>query len=139
MLLLLITCRKDQEIYIPEPKLEVSPLEGNTTTIFKISSLNDDIPDYIKLFSRWDFEGDSIWDTDYTNSNIQDFRYFIPGTYHPKIQVLTSGGISSITETELVIIQGFSPPKPDFLITPETGNFRTFFKVDASTTRDDED
>ena len=139
MLILLITCRKEQELFIPEAKLEVSPLEGNTTTIFKISSLTDDIPGHIKLFCRWDFEGDSIWDTDYTNSNIQDFRYFIPGTYHPKIQVLTSGGISSTTETEVVINQGFSPPKPNFHVTPETGNFRTYFTLDASTTSDDED
>ncbi len=139
MLLVLITCRKDQELYIPEAKLEVSPLEGNTTTIFKISSLTDDIPGHIKLFNRWDFQGDSIWDTDYTNSSFQNFRYYKPGTYYPRVQVLTSGGLSSSVKTELVIIQGFSPPKPDFLISPETGNFRTYFTLDASTTSDDED
>ena len=88
--LLIIGCQKDQELFIPEVKLDVFPLEGNTTTIFKISSVYENIPSQIKLFNRWDFQGDSIWDTDYTNSNIKNFRYLKPGTYHPRIQVLTS-------------------------------------------------
>lgn len=133
----------NQNKEIPLPPLsaaEISPIKGLTTNTFTLdASTSEAQTSGEKLFYRWDWEGDSIWDAVFSSTPLILHRYLVPGMYHPTLEVLTSSGLTSSIAIEVEVEQGYSPPTAMFTTFPESGNFKTQFTFDASCTKDDED
>jgi len=141
MVLTLITCRKEDSTLAPTIRASLSPSSGNTnqTFIFDLSQSVSNINSGPKLFTRWDWDGDGIWDTPFTRLLIYEHRYYAPGTWKPRIEMTNqSGGIDTLSLI-IPVTRGYSAPKIVFHVTPSEGNILTGFQLDASATRDDED
>lgn len=140
--LILASCDpKEAALYPPEADFYVNPPEGNTTTIFKFntSPTNIEGTQDTMLFFRWDWDSDGVWDTHFSRSRNFDYRFRAKGTYNVTMEASSNGGMRDTISTTINVVQGFSAPRPVLNISPESGNIKTVFTFDASTTADDED
>ncbi len=109
MLIVLMSCDLDKHDNAPEgfdpphASLHIDPGMGDTTTLFTLSASGSYDADHIKqlLEYRWDFNNDSIWDTDYS-----DYPYFIklfeePGKHEVKVEVTDRYGQKSVATRSL--------------------------------------
>ncbi len=127
--------------YQPVAEFIVSPDSGNTTTIFQFdasSALASSLEDN-PLFLRWDWDSDGEWDKMYTSGGNYTHRFFKKGTYTVLLEAATLLGRKDTTRLTIVINQGYSPPHPDFFVSPDSANIFTEFVFDASASKDDED
>jgi len=90
------------DIIPPEPKFSIKPQSANFLTTFKFdpdSTIDEkDLKESLKI--RWDFEGDSIWDTDWHIIASTDHIYKKSGQFKPILEVIDSDSlISRITKT----------------------------------------
>jgi len=138
----LAQCGKDEVAKTPPvASFKLSPEIGVTTTIFQFdatATLATSTTDTM-LFIRWDWDNDDIWDTGFSRSKKFTHRYYKPGSYVPRMEVRTEGGLSDTIESAVQVGRGYSAPHPSFTIAPVSGNLRTEFSFDAGQTRDDED
>ena len=125
----------------PMAAYKLNPTGGLTTTIFsfnasesKATNANDTI-----LFIRWDWNNDGTWDTGFSRSRLFNHRFYIPGSYSPRMEIRNESGLSDTVELNVEVGRGYSAPQPGFTITPASGNLRTEFVFDAGKTHDDED
>ena len=136
---LVLACEK------PVPELPIIntvlyPLEGATTTTFSFDmSATFNHEKNHKIFVRWDWEGDSIFDTPFLKEEEFSHRYFAAGDYSPLVEIKDLSGRTTESQYQINVISGYSSPRAAFKITPETGNTYTPFVLDASMTVDDED
>jgi len=76
---------------------------GNRETNFFFdawgSSDKEDMPSELQV--RWDFNGDGSWDTPFSLEKFIEWRYFDPGTYWPKLQVMDHSGGTDEYEQEI--------------------------------------
>jgi len=142
LVLLLAFCKKEDTFHHP-PKIvfSFSPEKGLTTTVFNFDFSRSiiDKPDQNKMFFRWDWNNDGIWDTPYTNKTQFEHRYLIAGKNLTKVITMDLNGLSDTAQFEIEVGQGYSKPKPHLVITPTYGTPYTQFILDASGTKDDED
>lgn len=133
--------RSDGEGLAPLIAAKVTPEAGKTTQIFKFDlSQSDSRCDRSnKLFVRWDWNGDGIWETPFTRLTLAEHRYYAPGVYLTRAEVTNLDGVSDTAEFRMLVEQGYSPPKAVLAITPSTGHIFTNVLLDASATKDDED
>lgn len=134
-----LSCERSQSL-LPEINPEIVPPQGQTTTIFKfdLSETFGQDPNN-KIFVRWDWEGDSIFDTPFVHESVLTHRYFASGKYNPRAEIKNLSGQSTDSSFHVEVITGYSSPRAAYKITPETGNPYTVFQFDASLTQDDED
>lgn len=133
-------CQKEEKPGIQDLILSVSPKEPQTTDEVAISMFHPDgqvLDD--RVYFRWDWTGDSIWDTPFSIDSVGFHRYFHPDRYGFQVQMIDGEGNSRIIKDTVVVDRGFSAPKAAFTISPEVGNPNTEFIFDASGTYDDED
>lgn len=137
---LITGCEKDDNDFPLDIDFNMNPIEANTcdTILFQVGSVSENT---IKetLFYRWDWNSDSIWDTQFSALSKYQYRYFESGNYTITMQYVDGKGKSRSFSKNLDIAQGFSAPRPKFTISPETGNYFQEFVFDASSTKDDED
>jgi uncharacterized protein (TIGR02145 family) len=88
----------------PKPAFRVLPDSANILAafIFDASSTRDDEDSLENLTFRWDFEGDLIWDTEFTTNPVIEHQYSIPSVYYPRLQVADPSGLSDSTEIRIV-------------------------------------
>lgn len=139
--LVVSTCKKDEVVSKPVIHLTVSPSAGNTTQTFTfdLSHSESKTGKGNKLFSRWDWDGNGIWDTPFTRMLVYEHRYFALGSWKPRVEMLNLDGEADTLSLSIVVAKGYSAPKPIFKITPSKGHIFTSFLLDASATHDDED
>ncbi len=138
--LLVFGCQKGDNIYTPLFDIKVDQTSGLTTDIFSLSiSPQSTSPSDEKLHCRWDWEGDSLFSTKFSNDLQTDHRFLKPGNYKVTCEVLSLSGGKARDTVSITVEQGYSAPKAKFVVLPETGHFRTNFLFDASGTIDDED
>ena len=128
--LLVISCDpKEAAVFPPEAQFFVSPVEGNTTTIFQFSSEATEIDGTLDtmLFFRWDWNNDGVWDTHFSKSKIFDHRFWVKGDYTIVMEASSDGGLRDTISTEISVIQGFSAPHPELFVTPDIGHIQTIF------------
>lgn len=93
----------------PVPVIAIIPKSGNTDTIFTFDASGsydqEDMPG--ELLFRWDFDGDGDWDTEYTHQTSFPNKYAFPGTYHVKLEVMDTDGMTADTVKNLPV-----PPSP---------------------------
>jgi uncharacterized protein (TIGR02145 family) len=130
---------KDHGTTAPVASFKIIPGQGATTDTFRFDAVSTVGGGRSKVYYRWDWNNDGIWDNEYTQIPVTNHRFYQPGQYRPLIGIINSEGLTDTLSVPVMIVQGFSPPHPYFTITPDTGNIRTRFVFDASGTRDDED
>ncbi len=126
----------------PTPIAEVSPLIGNTRTDFTFDASKsydkEDAQAYLQV--RWDFDNDSIWDTEYSTDKISQFRYKDAGTYLASLQVRDRGGMTGDTLVNVIVEEYVNTaPVALFSVDPTSGPPETLFHVDATSSYDYED
>jgi len=98
-----------EKVYInnsaPNASFSIAPSTGNTSTNFSFdaSHCNDQEDPTTSLMVRWDWEGDGIWDTQYSNSKMSTHIYNYPGTFNPKLQVKDTGGLIDEISLQLIV------------------------------------
>ena len=139
-MILLSGCEKEKTQHIPYFKVSADKAEGLTTDIFtfKINPQSTTPPDE-KLHGRWDWEGDSLFNSLFTDDLEVLHRFYKPGNYQVICELLSLSGGKALDTINISVKQGYSAPKASFKVLPETGHFKTIFLFDASETRDDED
>ena len=138
--LLVLGCQKDDNQYVPLFDVEVDRRVGLTTDIFSLSvTPRSTSPSNEKLHCRWDWEGDSTFNTKFSNDLEVDHRFLKPGYYKVICEVLSLSRGKALDTLSFTIQQGYSQPNASFKFKPETGHFRTNFLFDASETFDYED
>ena len=124
----------------PVAAFKLIPENGKTIDTFQFdASLTQSDNLKNKIYYRWDWNRDGIWDEEFTHSPVTRHRYYAKGTYYPKLEVINSGGMTDTISAVVTVEQGYSAPHPSFTVTPESGNMKTHYILDASETKDDED
>ena len=133
--------RNEDPVVKPLIDAAVSPQAGNTTQtfIFNLSGSVSRSNRGNRLFTRWDWDGDGVWDTPLTRLLKYEHRYYVPGTWHPRAEMVNLDGGSDTMGFIIPVERGYSPPRPVIRLYPATGHIYTQFLLDASETRDDED
>ncbi len=139
-LILLAGCKQEGLKHVPYFSISANKVEGLTTDIF-VLTINPEstIPADEKFHGRWDWEGDSVFNTRFTDDMEINHRFYKPGNYHVVCEVLSLSGAKAMDTINIKIEQGYSAPKANFRVLPETGHFKTNFLLDGSLTIDDED
>ena len=140
MITFLFACEKSNWTFPEDVNFKADPSVAKTTDIllFEIipsssSSLNKN------LFYRWDWDGDQVWDTDFSSTMVIKKRFLNSGEHLVYLQYADGKGNTKIVTQKVNITQGFSSPRAEFNISPPSGNFTQEFYFDASNTLDDED
>ncbi|MFH1160128.1 MAG: hypothetical protein V1733_04185, partial [bacterium] len=139
--LLLPSCKKEVQVLSPVIHATLSPQSGNTTHTFNfdLSKSESRTGRGSKVFTRWDWDGDGNWDTPFTRLLVYEHRYYVPGTWKPRLEMTNLEGASDTLSFTIAVARGYSAPKPGLTIVPAKGHIFTRFLLDASATRDDED
>ena len=138
--MLFISCQKEDAQFTPHFSLTANLMKGLTTDIFILNIKPDvQIPQNEKLYGRWDWEGDSIFNTRFNDDLEVQHRFLKPGSYSVLCEVMSLSGDKASDSIKVVVEQGYSAPKAKFTVIPASGNYKTQFTFDASFTADDED
>jgi uncharacterized protein (TIGR02145 family) len=116
----------------------VTPLIGNTSTIFEFDASNssDNVDGIASLEIRWDWENDGVWDTNYSTEKIISHQYSSNGIKTIILEVRNSFGL---TDTSSVSINLSTPPIAIASSIPDSGDTDTVFEFDASSSTDNEE
>jgi PKD repeat protein len=122
----------------PTAAFVVLPIFGTVDTVFDFdaSASSDSETPLAELEVRWDWEGDTVWDTTWTMTKTASHQYSQRGTYTATMEVRDAGDLRDVV-TRTVIV-GSMPPTATFSVTPTIGTVDTVFSFDASASSDDE-
>jgi uncharacterized protein (TIGR02145 family) len=139
--LAIASCTSDEPVPSPAISVSVSPESGNTTQTFTFDLSKSESKNgrSAKVFARWDWEGDGIWDTPFTKILSYTHRYYVPGTWRPKVEMTNMAGVSDTAGLTIQVERGYSAPHALVKVPQSTGHIFTAFLLDGSGTRDDED
>jgi uncharacterized protein (TIGR02145 family) len=89
----------------PVAELIAFPSTGDTTILFEFyaGESEDDRSFNIALQYRWDFEGDGIWDTEYSRESAIAHQFKWPGNYTVAVEVKDIDGFSAIARDSVVV------------------------------------
>lgn len=139
-ILSLYHCQKEDLVYTPDFNIAADKPEGLTTDIFTFNvTAKENVPQNEKIHCRWDWNNDSIFDTQFIDDLEVKHRFYKPGDYTVLCEALSISGRKTSQLISVKISQGYSPPKAIIEVKPETGHFKTNFLLDASGSYDDED
>lgn len=125
----------------PSAFFTIEPDSGDmaTTFVFNAASTSDREDSTSLLKIRWNWNNDSLWDTDYSKTKIVSHRFENHGVKRVLMEVLDSGGLLD-TATNFVYVSVINTaPVASFVINPDSGNTNTDFQFDASSSHDDQD
>ena len=121
-----------------------TPATGDNTTVFSFTATASDDHDLSSAIQvRWDWQGDGVWDTQWSTTKTASHQYHSAGNKTVVIEAMDSGGLTS-TASHVVRVTVPSPPPSnapptvDFAWTPNSGNTSTIFSFNA-TAADDHD
>ena len=123
----------------PVASFTISPASGGSQdTLFHFdASASADSDDAIaNIQCRWDWEGDGIWDVNWTLDKRSSHKFGEPGTKNVILQVRDSWEAIGETSRTLVVAAN---PVASFTIDPTFGPVETVFQCDASASSDAED
>ncbi|MCF7845915.1 MAG: PKD domain-containing protein [Candidatus Peribacteraceae bacterium] len=90
-----------------------------------------------KLQTRWDFDGDGIFDTTFSTEKTAVYKFTSTGTKYPLLQVRDElGGLATVT-SQIEIVAN-TAPRAGLTVTPTADTPGSYFRFDASATRDDQ-
>jgi PKD repeat protein len=123
----------------PVARFNVTPISCNITTLllFNASTSSDPEEPASNLSYRWDFDGNGVFETSWSNESTIQHQYSASGQFAPVLQVRNSKGYvgwvaGSVSVSDL-------PPVASFAVDPPTGLQTQLFAFDASSSTDLED
>ncbi|MCX6226259.1 MAG: PKD domain-containing protein [Bacteroidia bacterium] len=142
-----LTARKTSSVEValstsaPIASFTVTPESGRISDFFIFNAYGcydaEDNIDQLKI--RWDFDGDSVWDTNWSTNKIEIHIFKEEGNYKAKLEVLDTQGLTGST-TKIISVAGANiKPTAIFTVDPESGTTETRFSFDASGSTDPED
>ncbi len=137
---LLNSCKPEPNT-APKAAFTISPSFGtvDTTFTFDASGVNDLEDPAADLQVRWDWESDSIFDTDFSVTKLVKHKFTAGGTIYITVEVRDTKG-STARYTDFVKVQWNNrPPKAALTVSPKTGFLQDTFTMDASGCSDAED
>jgi PKD repeat protein len=125
----------------PKASFKVTPKVGFTDTNFQFdASLSSDLETPSDLLQyRWDFDADNHFDTEFNNARVTYYKYPIPGTYLPVLEVRDEGGLVSRITGSIDVSLSSSAPVAYFTVTPESGRVSDFFIFNGEGCYDSQD
>jgi PKD repeat protein len=125
----------------PIAHFTVRPEAGRVTDyfVFDASGCYDLQDDINQLKVRWDFNGDGVWDTQFSTYKAEGHFYPDPGSYVAKLEVKDTEGLTGSTTRFIEVRPANIKPTAFFTADPETGTIETEFTFDASGSTDTED
>lgn len=101
----------------PVPFIAVGHILGDllTTFVFDCSG-SFDLEDPLSVMSvRWDFNGDGIWDTNWSTDKVAYHQYSAPGNYTVVLEVRDSQGLTNNTTVQAEVVEAI-PEFPSMLV-----------------------
>jgi hypothetical protein len=89
------------------------------------SGTTDDLSPPGERVFRWDWEGDGIFDTGFSTNSLARHRYFVAGTYHPRVQVRDRFGALDDDTIVLEVVSREDPGIPGVTHTPGRLGFQS--------------
>lgn len=125
----------------PTSCFAVAPASGTTETeyLFDASCCADAQDSTAALHVRWDWEDDTIWDTDWTVAKSAAHRYETEGRKVVRLQARDSQGLTGETSDTLEVGHANAAPLACFSIDPTPGTLASVFDADAQCSSDAED
>lgn len=138
--LFLHSCQEEPNT-APTAAFTISPKFGSvdSTFTFDASGVNDLEDPVSDLQVRWDWESDSVFDTDFSTNKIITHKFTSGGTFYITVEVKDTKGKTSRYTDNLKVVWNNRPPKAALNITPRNGFLQDVFKMDASACSDAED
>ncbi len=117
----------------PAAKIKITPEAGVIGTEFRFDAgaTVDSQSRSSDLLYRWDFEGDGVFDTEFTRNRVVRHRYSTAGTYRAVVEVRDNAKAVGVSAVAVSVINALLPPAA-FTATPDVGVFSTTFTFDAS-------
>lgn len=130
----LFSCEKSETVSEPDAYIYANPDKGSFTTLFTFDASQSVVGvDDSDLKARWDWEGDGIYDTEYSSSLVRSHRFDVPCSYNVTVQVMNNLGWTDTEVFPIVVYSDSIPPDPSFSVYPgDTANVNTVFTFNAS-------
>ena len=89
----------------PDAEFTVTPSFGDTSTLFVLDATgSSDLEDDASVLEyRWDWEGDGIWDTDWSLDEDATHQYLAADTYTVMLEVRDTGGLVGSASEDVVV------------------------------------
>ncbi|RLB32893.1 MAG: hypothetical protein DRH12_18995 [Deltaproteobacteria bacterium] len=116
----------------PTASLNVDPDLGTIETDFNFdaSGSTDAQTPAGQLEVRWDWDGDLVYDTDWSTTKTATHSYTAPGTYTVTVEVRDAVDLRD-TASQVITVNN-TPPTASFTVQPSEGTISTDFGFDAS-------
>ena len=114
-----VSCSKDN--LPPIPFFTVSPHQGDSLTVFYFDAretFDPESPDY-GIQVRWDWDGDSQWDTEYSQDKEYAMRFNSKGKRVIIMEAIDPKGVTSLVSDTIVLYN--DNPFVDSLVDPRDG------------------
>jgi len=90
---------------VPIAEFSASSEVGDLATVFEFDATACyDLEDPLEMLEvRWDFDGDGVWDTDWTTEKVAYHQYTTPGNYTVWLEVRDTQGLTNFTEMSIEV------------------------------------
>ncbi|MFA6126631.1 MAG: FISUMP domain-containing protein [Bacteroidales bacterium] len=125
----------------PVAAFTISPTYGTTDTtfVFDASGVRDIETPASDLMVRWDWESDSVFDTEFSTNKIASHKFIIGGTMYVTVEVKDVKGKTNRFTDFVKVAWNNRPPRAALNINPKSGFLQDTFVMDASACSDAED
>ncbi len=132
---------KDEPNTAPIAAFTILPAYGTIDSLFTFNAGNsNDIEDpAADLQVRWDWESDSVFDTEFSLTKIITHKFTSGGTMYVTVEVKDTKGKTSRFTDFVKVAWNNRPPKAALHINPAKGFLQDVFVMDASVCSDAED
>lgn len=126
---------------VPTALFTITPPYGGVDTIFVFdaSEVRDIEDPSEELEVRWDWESDSIFDTQFSTVKVMEHKFSTGGTFYITVEVKDTKGLTARKTDFLRVAWTNRPPNAKFVVNPEAGYLQDIFVFDASSSNDPED
>ncbi len=123
----------------PTACFSATPASGTNQISFQFdASCSTDLQDQQEsLQTRWDWETDGTWDTEYSTTKTASHSFATVGTKTITVEVKDTEGQTNSTTRQVTVTSG--APHASFTVDPAEGTLQTTFQFDASGCTDAED
>ncbi len=102
-------CLSCGENTAPVASLSYSSSEDTTNALFTFdASASTDAEDTSSLLYRWDMDKDGEWDSPFSSTATQEYRFILPATYEITVQVKDEYGLVSSATQTVEVAQGIN-------------------------------
>ena len=132
------SCQKKEEKEPPVAVFEIVPASGPFTQLFTFNAHDtyDNSEPNENLRIRWDWEGDGIYDTEYSLNRSFEHQYSKADNYTVVMEVINSAGWTDNEFSQLVVYSDSVPPNASFEILPDSASVNTIFLYSAGKSND---